>query len=81
MASDDVRLREQKSENTKSVLLWLDSDQELYSKDIEDFLLFPTGIHVPSNDQWFMKYALSKLTNTAGIPCWTYWKELGILNF
>jgi hypothetical protein len=53
----------------------------LYSKDIEDFLLFPTGIHVPSNDQWFMKYALSKLTNTAGIPCWTYWKELGILNF
>jgi hypothetical protein len=49
--------------------LWLDFDQELNIKDVEDFLTFPTGIHMPSYDQWFMN-ALSKLTNAAGILSW-----------
>jgi hypothetical protein len=64
----------------KLVLLWRHSDQDLNSKDIEDFLLFPTGIHTPSYDQWFRRYALSKLMNAAGILRWTDWSELTILN-
>jgi hypothetical protein len=47
--------------------MWLDPDQELNRKDIDDFLLFPMGIHVPSYDKWFRRYALSKLMNAAGI--------------
>jgi hypothetical protein len=64
----------------KLVLLWLYSDQQLNSKDIEDFLFFPTGIHATSYDQRFRRYALSKLMNAAGILRWTYWRELTISN-
>jgi hypothetical protein len=39
----------------KPVLLWLDSDQELNSKGIEDFLFFPTSIHAPLYNQWFRR--------------------------
>jgi hypothetical protein len=53
------------------ILLWLNFDKELNRKDIEDILLFPRGIHVPSYDQGFRRYALSKLTNAAGILRWT----------
>jgi hypothetical protein len=49
------------------VLLGLDSAQDLNRKDIADFILFPTGIHVPSSDQWFKRYALSNLMNVAEI--------------
>jgi hypothetical protein len=38
--------------------LWLDSDWDLSTKDIEEFLIFPTGIHAPSYDQWFRSYVL-----------------------
>jgi hypothetical protein len=58
---------EQLSENTISVLLGLDSAKELNRKDTKDFILFPTDIHVPSSDQWFRRYALSKLMNAAEI--------------
>jgi hypothetical protein len=34
----------------QSVLLWWDSNQELNSKDIKDFLCFLMGIHAPSNN-------------------------------
>jgi hypothetical protein len=61
------RHREQQSKNMKLILLWLDSDQELNNKDIEDFLLFPTGIHAPLYDQGSRRCALSKLMNAAGI--------------
>jgi hypothetical protein len=67
--------------NTKPVLLWLDSDQELNRKDIEGFLFSPMGIHTPSYDQWFRRYTLSKLMIAAGILRWTDWRELTILNF
>jgi hypothetical protein len=33
--------------NSKLVLFWWDSNQELNSKDIKDFLYFPMGIHAP----------------------------------
>jgi hypothetical protein len=67
--------------NTKPILLWLDFDQESNSKDIEDFLFFPMGLHMFSYDQWSRRYALSKLMNAAGILRWTDWKELTISNF
>jgi hypothetical protein len=51
----------------KLVLLWMDSNKELNSEDIEDFHPFPTSNHAPSNDQWLRRYALEKLTNAAGI--------------
>jgi hypothetical protein len=57
---------EQQSENTKSILLWLKSDQEFNRKGIEDFLLFPTSIHTPSYDLWFKRYALSNVDEC----CW-----------
>jgi hypothetical protein len=66
------------SENTKLVLLWLDSNKKLNSKDIDDFLLFPTGVHTPSYDRWFRRYALLKLMNAAGILRWTDWRKLTI---
>jgi hypothetical protein len=47
----------------------MDFDQELNIKDIDVFLFLPTDVHVPSYDQWFMRYALSKLMNAAGILC------------
>jgi hypothetical protein len=65
----------------KSVLLWWDSDQELNTKDIEDFLFLPMGINVPSYGQWFRRYAVWKLMNAAGILRWIDWRELTILNF
>jgi hypothetical protein len=49
------------------VLLGLDSGQDLNRKDTEDFILFPTGIHAPSSDQWCRRYALLKLMNAAEI--------------
>jgi hypothetical protein len=48
-------------------MLGLDSGQDLNRKDTYDFILFPTGIHMLSSDQWFRGYALSKLTNAAEI--------------
>jgi hypothetical protein len=63
------------------ILLWLDSDQESNSKDIDDFHRFPMGIHMSSYDQWFRRYALSKLMNAAGILRWTDWRELTISNW
>jgi hypothetical protein len=65
----------------KPVLLWLDADQELNIKGIEDFLCFPTGIHTPLYDKWFRRYALSKLLNATGILRWTDRMKLTILNF
>jgi hypothetical protein len=65
----------------KSVLWWLDLDQESNIKDVENFLRFPTGIHVPSYDQGFGRYVLSKVTNAPGILHWTDWSEMTILNF
>jgi hypothetical protein len=59
---------EQQSENTKLALLWLDCDQELNTKDVEDF--FQTGINRPAYDQWFSRYALSKWTNAVIILLW-----------
>jgi hypothetical protein len=57
---------------------------------MEEKLLMPTDkscgyipmrIHAPSYDQWFRRYALSKLMNAARILCWTDWRKLTILNF
>jgi hypothetical protein len=45
----------------------LDSGHELNRNDIEDFILSPTGIQVPSCDKWFRRYALEKLTDAAEI--------------
>jgi hypothetical protein len=59
----------------------MNSDQESNNKDIEDFLLFPMGIHAPPYDWQFKRYALSKLVNDAEILRWTDWRELTILNF
>jgi hypothetical protein len=53
--------------NITLVLLGLDSGQDLNRKDTDDFVLFQTGIHAPSSDQWFRRYALSKLMNAAEI--------------
>jgi hypothetical protein len=50
-----------------SVLLGLDSAEDLNRKDTKDFILFPTDINGPSSDQWCRKYALLKLTNVAEI--------------
>jgi hypothetical protein len=49
------------------VTLGLDSAEDLNRKDTEDFILFPTGIHAPSSDQWCRRYALSNLMNAAEI--------------
>jgi hypothetical protein len=38
--------------------LGLDSGQDLNRKDTNDFILFPMGIHTPSSNQWFRRYAL-----------------------
>jgi hypothetical protein len=65
----------------KLILLWMDLDKESNRKDVENFLRFPMGIHAPSYDQGFRRYALSKLMNAAGILCWTDWRELTISNF
>jgi hypothetical protein len=65
----------------KLILLRMNSDQESNNKDIEDFLLFPMGIHAPPYDWQFKRYALSKLVNDAEILRWTDWRELTILNF
>jgi hypothetical protein len=65
----------------KLVLLWLDSDQELNKGDIEDFLLFPTGLHTPSYDQWFKRYGLSNFTKVAGILHWTDLVETDYFEF
>jgi hypothetical protein len=52
-------------ENTKLVLLWLDFEQELNTKDIEDFF-FPMGIDTSSYDQWFRRYVLLEVDEC----CW-----------
>jgi hypothetical protein len=49
------------------MLLGLDLAEDLNRKDTKNFILFPTGIHTPSSDQWFRRYALSKLMNAAEI--------------
>jgi hypothetical protein len=56
-------------------------DQELSAKDVDDFLLFPTGTHAPSYDQWFRRYALSKLTNAAEILSWIDLEEAYYFEF
>jgi hypothetical protein len=40
---------------------------KLNTKNVDDFLFFPMGIHMPSYNQWFRIYALSKLTNATRI--------------
>jgi hypothetical protein len=82
MASDDVWFYEQHLQRTllvltsnltsgqkimKLILLWLDSDQGLNIKDIEDFLFFPMGIHASSYYKWFRRYVSLELMNAAGI--------------
>jgi hypothetical protein len=49
---------EQQSENIKPVLLWLDSDQESNTKDVDDFLSFPTVFTRPHmiNGSGFVLY-------------------------
>jgi hypothetical protein len=61
--------------------LELDSAKGSNRKDIEDFILFPIGIHAPSSDQWFRRYASPKLKNAAGILHRKDWRDLTILNF
>jgi hypothetical protein len=53
----------------------------LNRKDIEDFLLFPTDIHMPSYDQWFKRYALSNLKSAAEILRWTDLEEAAYFDF
>jgi hypothetical protein len=38
------------------VLLYLKSDCESNTKKVEDFLIFPTVIYLPSSDQRFRRY-------------------------
>jgi hypothetical protein len=43
-------------ENSNLVLFYLKSDWESNTKNLEDFLSFLTGIHLPSSNQRFRRY-------------------------
>jgi hypothetical protein len=67
--------------NAVFVLMWLESDQELLTRAIEYFLLFPMVIYTPGYDQQFRSYRFWKLNWTAEFLLWTGWSILVNSNF
>jgi hypothetical protein len=57
-------------------LLCLESDLEMNTKIIEDFLTFPTTIYTYSYDQWFKSYQFWKLNHAAVTMFWAEYTNL-----